>query len=51
MPLIAITIVAGVLKEPEKIKNIIMKKNWLIKLAANIFFIIMTIILFKQMLA
>lgn len=50
LPLIIITVIAGVMKEPEKVKNIIMKKNWIIKLCANIFFVIMTIILVKQLI-
>ena len=50
LPLITITIIAGLVKEPEKIKAAIMKRNWIIKLAANIFFVIMTIILINQML-
>lgn len=48
LPLIIITVAAGCFKEPEKIKNIIMKKNWIIKLCANIFFVIMLIVLLKQ---
>lgn len=48
LPLIIITVVAGCIKQPEQIKGIVMKKNWLIKLIANIFFIIMTVILLKQ---
>ena len=50
LPLISITVIAGCIKQPEQIKGMIMKKNWLIKLIANIFFIIMSIILFKQIL-
>jgi cytochrome c biogenesis protein CcdA len=49
LPLIVITIIAGCVKEPEKIKSAVMKRNWIIKLAANIFFVIMTIILISQM--
>ena len=50
LPLIVITIIAAVIKEPEKIKNIIMQKNWIIKIVANIFFIIMITILVGQMI-
>ena len=50
LPLIFITVIAGCIKQPEQIKGVIMKKNWLIKFIANIFFIIMSIILFKQIL-
>ena len=50
LPLIIITVIAGVIKEPEQIKNIIMKRNWIIKMVANIFFIIMSIILIRQMI-
>lgn len=48
LPLIIITVIAAVIKEPEKVKTAVMKRNWVIKLAANIFFVIMTIILLEQ---
>jgi cytochrome c biogenesis protein CcdA len=50
LPLIIITVIAGCIKQPEQIKGAIMKKNWIIKLVANIFFVIMSIILLKQIL-
>lgn len=50
LPLIIITIVAAVIKEPEKVKTVVMKRNWIIKLVANIFFVIMIFILTKQIL-
>lgn len=50
LPLIVITVIAGVIKEPEQIKNKIMSKNWLIKLIANVFFVIMIFILIKQII-
>ena len=49
LPLIVITVIAGCVKEPEKIKTMIMKRNWIIKLCANIFFVIMLVVLLKQM--
>lgn len=50
LPLIIITIIAAIIKEPEKVKMAIMQKNWVIKLIANIFFVIMMAILLKQIL-
>lgn len=50
LPLIIITVIAACVKEPEKIKNIIMRRNWIIKLCANIFFVIMLIVLLKQII-
>jgi cytochrome c biogenesis protein CcdA len=48
LPLICITVIAALYKNPENIKNAIMKKNWLIKIIANVFFVIMTAILLVQ---
>jgi cytochrome c biogenesis protein CcdA len=48
VPLVTITIIAGVVKKPEFIKLKIMNKNWLIKLISNIFFIVMLIIIIRQ---
>ena len=50
LPLIIITVISACVKEPEKIKNIIMRRNWIIKLCANIFFVIMLIVLLKQII-
>jgi cytochrome c biogenesis protein CcdA len=50
LPLIIITVIAAIIKEPEKVKTAVMKRNWLIKLVANIFFVIMIYILTKQIL-
>ena len=50
LPLIVVTVLAGIVKEPERIKNKIMSKNWLIKLIANIFFAIMIFILIRQII-
>jgi cytochrome c biogenesis protein CcdA len=51
LPLVVIAILGMALKDPEKIKSKILKKTYIIKSVANIFFIVILVLLIKELIS